>query len=162
MNKELLMNTQTLREFLTRANRAGYASGERKNWTTEEDGSTTIVFESGEFRMHDNFFGGEPFGGREVIFYQGKPIWMMAYYGKVTEGGDTKRIYATLRKALSNPPSEMPVRGPLGLEDGELTYENSWKGDIGNFSGRESIVNDRDQTVYNATYAGGWVDKKSS
>lgn len=36
--------------------------------------------------MNDNFFGGEPYGGREVVFYEEKPVWMMVYYGWVAEG----------------------------------------------------------------------------
>jgi len=62
------MNTQTLRGFLISFNEAGYASGNENMWVKEPDGSTSINYENKEFKAHDNFFGGEPYGGREVIF----------------------------------------------------------------------------------------------
>ncbi len=154
------MNKEALRQFLQQANKEGYGSGKEQNWKKEEDGSTTITFEFGDFKVHDNFFGGEPYAGREVIFYKGKPFWMMVYYGAAIEGQDRKRIYALIQKALSNAPAEMPVRGPRELEDRELTYENGWSGDIQDFSGQESIVHKKGQTVYKAKYMGGLVDQR--
>lgn len=154
------MNKEALSSFVQKANKEGYGSGKEKNWKKEEDGSTTIVFESGDFKIHDNFFGGEPYGGREIIFYKGKPFWMMVYYGKVIEAQDTRRIYALVQKALSKAPIEMPIRGPWELEDGDLTYENGWGGNIEEFSGYESISNEKGQTVYWARYVGGLVDKR--
>lgn len=153
------MNKEALGSFVRQANREGYGSGKERTWKKEEDGSTTIVFESGDFKIHDNFFGGEPYGGIEAVFYKGKPIWMMAYYGKVVEGQDTKKIYALVQKALSRAPIEMPIRGPWEMEDGNLTYENGWTGNIEEFFGYESICNEKGQTVYWARYFGGLVDK---
>lgn len=154
------MNKEELAQFVRKANQEGYGSGNEQSWTKEVDGSTTITFESGDFRVHDNFFGGEPYGGREVVFYKKKPFWMMVYYGRVYPGQDRKRIYALVRKALANAPIEMPVRGPLELEDGDLTYENGWTGDIKDFSGHEEIIDGKGQTIYSARYAGGLVDQR--
>lgn len=154
------MSKKALRSFVQRANREGYGSGKEQDWKKEEDGSTTITFEFGDFKVHDNFFGGEPYGGREVIFHKGKAFWVMVYYGAVIKGQDIKRIYTLVQKALSNAPAEMPVRGPRELEDGELTYENGWSGDMEDFSGQESIVNKEGRTVYSAKYMGGLVDQR--
>lgn len=152
---------EQLRAFLTEAHKAGYANAEgSKNWIKEKDGSTSIVFESGDFRMHDNFFGGDPYGGREVVFFKAKPFWTMVYYGSVVRGQNVDQIYAFLQEALKNVPSEMPLRGPLEFEEGNLTYENGWHGDITGFSGQESILNNKGQTVYNASYMGGWIDQQ--
>ena len=49
------MKTNELIEFLYDLNLAGYASGEEKKWTKENDCSTTIPFKKGKFRSHDNF-----------------------------------------------------------------------------------------------------------
>ncbi len=39
--------------------------------------------EAEEWAFHDNYFGGEPYGGRSVAFHQGKPVWIAVYYGWV-------------------------------------------------------------------------------
>lgn len=62
------MDKESLRQFLIDSNKAGYAGGEEKKWIKESDGSTTIPFEKEDFRSHDNFFGGEPYGGRIIVF----------------------------------------------------------------------------------------------
>lgn len=63
------MNKEGLRQFLLDSNAAGYAGGESKKWVKESDQSTTIPFEQGPWKSHDNFFGGEPYGGRTIVFY---------------------------------------------------------------------------------------------
>src|SRR2546426_8105571 len=78
------MDQTALLRFLMDASRRGYAAGRSAVKTREADHSTTIVLEHGEWRFHDNYFGGEPYGGREVVFFRGQPVWMAVYYG----GGD--------------------------------------------------------------------------
>lgn len=95
------MNLEELRQFLIDSNAAGYAGGEEKKWIKEPDGSTTIPFEKGDFKCHDNFFGGEPYGGRDIVFYKNKPVWIMVYYGWVSEEcKSADPVYTILRKAL--------------------------------------------------------------
>src|SRR6266700_3028997 len=106
------MNIASLRQFLIDSNKAGYANGEEKKWIKEPDGSTTIPFEKNEWRSHDNFFGGEPYGGRVVVLHENKPCWMMLYYGWVAEGIETDQIYTVLRNALKQMPEYAPFRGP--------------------------------------------------
>ncbi len=154
------MNKEGLRHFVQKVNKEGYGSGKTDHWIKEKDGSTTIPFESGDFRMHDKFFGGEPYGGSMVVFFRNVVVWMMVYYGAVIPGQDILEVYKVIQKALLNAPAEMPVRGPRELEDGKLTYENGWIGDIEDFSGQESIVNKEGRTVYSAKYMGGLVDQQ--
>ncbi len=153
------MNKKALRQFVQKTNKEGYGSGKTGHWIKEKDGSTTIPFASGDFRLHDNFFGGEPYGGREVVFFQNAPVWLMVYYGKVIPGQDILEVYKVIQKALSNAPDEMPVRGPKFLEEGEFKYENEWEGELEEFSGEESISRNG-ETVYNAEYMGGLVDQQ--
>jgi len=156
--KEKLM--QELADFLVEANQAGYASDNVESWHKEADGSQTITHERGDWKYHDNFFGGEPYGGREVIFYQGKPLFMMVYYGRVFgEGVAHKDVYAILQKALKDSSPEALFRGPKLLVEGDCRYENEWEGDIDNFSGEEKIFFG-DQEIYQAKYAGGLVDQR--
>lgn len=39
-----------------------------------KDNSRTIEYENGDWRYHDKYFGGEPYGGREIVHYRGKRI----------------------------------------------------------------------------------------
>lgn len=152
------MDYSKLQEFILKASRATYASGDPSIKEKESDGSTTLRFSDGEFSYHDNYFGGEPYGGREVVFQNGKPIWMMVYYGYVVEHTDTKIIYPFLMKSLSTATLDMPYRGPNLFEESDLRYVNSLSGDIEKFSGVEKIYQGED-CVYEASYMGGLVDQ---
>jgi hypothetical protein len=153
------MKKERLRQFLIDSNKAGYAGGEEKKWIKEADGSTTIPFEKGEWRSHDNFFGGEPYGGRTVVFHKDKPVWMMVYYGWVAEGVETDPVYGVLRNALKRMPETHPFRGPKEYQDGEYVYTNRWEGEVDRFSGEETIEQGG-KLVYKANYLGGLIDQR--
>jgi hypothetical protein len=153
------MNNAELRQFLVDSNNAGYAGGEEKKWIKELDGSTTIPFAKGPWKSHDNFFGGEPYGGRIIVFFEGKPYWIMVYYGWVEKGIEANPIYEVLRGTLKQMPSDYPFRGPKEYKEGAYTYINSWNGDVDCFEGEEQISKGEKQ-VYQAKYLGGLVDQK--
>ncbi len=153
------MNKESLRQFLIDSNKAGYASGKEKRWIRESDGSTTIPFEKDEWRSHDNFFGGEPYGGRVVVFHQDRPMWIMVYYGWVEKGVETNQVYQILRNALIRMPEDYPFRGPKKYQEGELVYTNSWGGEIEQFSGEEKITHG-EKLIYKANYVGGLIDQR--
>lgn len=141
------------------SNKAGYAGGEVKKWIKEPDGSTTIPFEKGKWKSHDNFFGGEPYGGRVIVVYEEKPVWIMVYYGWVAESAETNPIYGVLRNALMRMPEEYPFRGPKEYTDGEFSYTNSWTGELERYSGEERITKNG-KLIYKANYMGGLVDQR--
>lgn len=153
------MNNDELRQFLLDSNKAGYAGGEEKKWIKESDGSTTIPFEKGKWRSHDNFFGGEPYGGRVVVFYENKPVWMMVYYGWVEKGTEANPVYEVLRSALKEMPKDAPYRGPEEYIQGDFIYSNEWEGTIERYSGEEKITQ-KGKLLYKAYYRGGLVDNR--
>ncbi len=152
------INKEGLRKFILDASRATYASGDSSLRKKQEDGSTTIEFEDSGYKFHDNYFGGEPYGGREVIFLNGKSIWMMVYYGLVHPGTEAKEVYPFLTESLSQATLEMPYRGPAVYEKGLWKYENELKGDLESLSGTERIKN-QNKVVYEASYIGGLIDQ---
>jgi hypothetical protein len=154
------MDVEQLRQFLVDSNKAGFAGGEEKKWIKEPDGSTTIPFEKGEWRSHDNFFGGEPYGGRVVVFYQNKPVWVMVYYGWIEPGVETKPMYDILRNALMRMPEDAPLRGPKEYREGGFVYRNAWQGDVSRYSGEEQILQNG-TPAYQASYFGGLVDQRA-
>lgn len=153
------MDSKGLKAFLNDPDHNGYAQWKRDEWVKEPDGSKTIVFEKGPWKSHDNFFGGEPYGGRTVVFYEGKPVWMIVYYGWIKEGADPDSVYGILRNALRQMPPEYPFRGPERYKDGDFVYMNVWEGKVDKFSGEEKIMQGR-KVVYQASYMGGWVDRR--
>ncbi len=152
------MNLSKLKQFLIDSNNAGYAGGEEKKWIKEPDGSTTIPFKKGAWKSHDNFFGGEPYGGRTIVSFQGKPYWIMVYYGWVEEGVKTNNVYEILKNSLKQMPSDRPFRGPKEYKEREFTYINTWQGGVDRFSGEEKIFQEK-KLIYKANYIGGLVDQ---
>lgn len=152
------MDTKRLKKFLIETKKAGYGAGDSKKWIKEKDDSTTIPFESGDFRMHDNFFGGEPWGGREVVFFREKPAWIMVMYGSIDPSfSDFKTVYKFLQKALRSQPEDLPLRGPKVFQEGDFIYKNKTEGNLENFSGEEEICKDK-KRIYKMNYIGGLVD----
>ncbi len=154
-----MFDKRKLTEFLIKAKRNGYANEGIAMMTKDGNGATTIFFREGDFEYEDRYFGGEPFGGSEVVFYKGGAIWMMSYYGKVHEGIDPKEVYPVLKKALSNVPDSQPFRGLDSLMVGNMKYENTLHGYIDEFSGMEWISKEGVR-LYTACYFGGLVDQR--
>jgi len=155
-----MFDTKKLRKFLVKAKKATYAAGDSAGKVVNEDQSTTLVFEDGDWRYHDNYFGGEPYGGREVVFFKRKPVYIMVYYGQLDESvPDIKKVYGVLMNALKLIPEENPYRGPEKYEEGDFTYSNSFAGKIDDFSGEETIK-EGEKEIYRARYIGGFVDQR--
>lgn len=149
------MDTKELKAFILEASKNTYASEDPNIKAKQPDSSTTIVYEKDDWKYHDNYFGGEPFGGREVVFFQDKPVWMMVYYGSVVVDEIVPdELYKVLTKALRSSTIDMPYRGPKELIDGDFTYKNDLEGDVERFSGEERIYKDN-TLLYTAKYVGG-------
>lgn len=153
------INEKQLCDFLVKAKKASYAD-ELSKKIKEEDKSKTISFKLGNWNYNDNYFGGEPYGGREVVFYKNLPVYIMTYYGSVGKSvRDFKKVYKFLREALSLIPEGKPFRGPKSYKNGDFVYLNNFKGDVTNFSGEETIKL-KGKEIYKTKYAGGLVDQR--
>lgn len=150
------VNLEELKTFLIRAN-APHAKGTAKI-IKEKDGSRTIEYAEDDYRMHDNFFGGEPYGGRLVVFYKDEPVFMEVYYGQTSKPAD--EVYDFLREALQHPGEDNPFRGPAEYKKGGLTYKSSTKGDVATHIVNEYIY-DGDTEIYSAIVVGGLVDRNA-
>ena len=156
-----MINKQRLCKFLSTAKKSTYAAGETAKKIVEADKSTTLIFEDGDLKYHDNYFGGEPFGGREVVFLQNEPIYIMTYYGLVDESvSNFEAVYKILQKALSLIPEDYPFRGPNEYRENGLIYKNSHNGEIDNFFGEEIISSADGKEIYKAKYIGGFVNQR--
>jgi hypothetical protein len=154
------MDRLQLRRFLVSSALQGYASGKKDVEIKEKDGSTSVIVEEGPWRSHDNWDGGEPYGGRIRVSYEGKAVWTMVYYGKVIEGvANLVDTYGLLIRALQQMPSEAPYRGPREYSDGAgpWRYDNGWCGAVDAFHGEEHIYCGN-TLVYVGWYRGGLVN----
>src|SRR2546428_10505742 len=106
------MDEAALLQFLLDASRRGYAAGGSVVKVQEADHSTTIVLEHGKWRFHDNYFGGEPYGGREGVFPQGRAVWVAGHYGwGQGASGDPQGGDALLPRGPRGAPGALPGRG---------------------------------------------------
>jgi len=152
------MDLKELKQFILEASHNTYASGDKNIREIQDDKSTTVTYSKGDWKYHDNYFGGEPYGGREVVFYKDKPVWMMVYYGWIVESIDTDRVYPILGKALSNSTIDKPYRGPDEYIEGNSIYANDMEGNVESFRGEERIY-DGEELLYIARYMGGLINK---
>jgi hypothetical protein len=155
-----MFSLENLCKFLVKAKKSTYTSEDNSKNIKENDGSTSLIFTEDNFKYHDNYFGGEPFGGREVVFFDNRPVYIMAYYGKVNNNvEDIQKIYSFLQKALKLITEDKPFRGPKEFKENNLEYINIFEGEIDNFSGEE-IIKENGQEIYRAKYMGGLVNQR--
>jgi len=155
-----MFNFKQLCEFLIKAKRAGYASGNKANKIKEKNKSKTIIFKDRNWKYYDNYFGGEPYGGEEIIFFKNQPVFMMVYYGYVYKSiTNFKEVYKFLQDTLTLIPKNKPFRGPKKHKQGDYVYLNKFEGKITNFSGIETITL-KGKKIYEAKYIGGLIDQR--
>lgn len=154
------MDQEILEEFLVKAKVNTYASSGEGGERILEDGSKELTYEEGDFKYRDRYFGYNPFIGEEIVWKDGKMIWAMNYYGRITSNfPPAKEIYSFLRKALRQA-SEIDIfRGPSSFYENEFKYTNASEGNIENFIGTEKIFYIKDE-VYELIYHGGLIKEK--
>lgn len=144
--------------FLLEANRVGYAS-DKLQVETLDDGTHQIVFEQGENRFVDVWWGGNPFAGQESVAVGGKVLWAMQYRGWMESGFEelSSDTFVFLRHALKECSAEEPLRGPKEFKEADWLYANSWGYNLENFHGKEQIWK-ASKHIYTCNYFGGAVD----
>ncbi|MBS3157249.1 hypothetical protein J4442_03720 [Candidatus Woesearchaeota archaeon] len=144
-------------DFIVKAKKQTYASG--KPARKLEDGFEEFVYEEGGYKYRDKYHAEDPkpFGGEEIVWQNGKAIWIMNYYGyMLSDNIDSKRVYGFLRKAMSLVDEQRPFRGPSHLKEGDFEYIDEGKGTLDNFKGTERILY-KGEDVYRLEYHGGRV-----
>jgi len=159
-----MVDLKKLCVFLVEAKKSTYAAGDAAHKyaahkIVEADTSTTLSYEVGDWKYNDNYFGGEPYGGREVVFFKDAPVYMMVYYGHVDKSvDDVGAIYKILQNALALIPEDKPFRGPSIYKQDLFVYSNTFEGQVDNFFGEEIISSPDGKKIYRAKYFGGLVN----
>ena len=156
-----MIDLKELCKFLVKAKKSTYAAGDIAKKIVGIDKSTTLIYEDSDWRYHDNYFGGEPYGGREVVFFKNLPVYVMVYYGWVNKSAiDFKAVYKILQGALNLIPEDKPFRGPKKYNEDSFEYANVFEGEIDNFFGEEIITSKDGKEIYKAKYIGGLIDQQ--
>lgn len=83
-----MINIQNLKEFLVKAKKSTYASGDELKKIKEGDKSTTLVFEEGDYTYLNNYSGEvNNFSGEEIIKLKGEEIYKANYMGGLVNQG---------------------------------------------------------------------------
>jgi len=151
------LSIQQLNGFIVRAKAATYVGGGARSPSCRP-GSHDLQFHEGAFSYLDSYFGGSDFLGQEVVYYEGKPVWVMSYYGRILElalitATEAGRI---IQESLSQMYEEGRFLGGFEHSTADGTYVDTSEGDVTSFTGREWIVREGVK-VYELVYHGGLV-----
>ena len=148
------IDLDALVDFLAQARRETYAipEGDRN-----QDGTSQNAWQRDAWRYVDRYAGTNPYGGQELVWRDGRVVWMMGYRAEIlADEPSSDDIYAFQRRVLGDPDPEHLMRGPRRYTHGAFSYDNRVEGDIAGFSGREHIRY-ADTLVYLMVFHGGVI-----
>ncbi len=148
------MELEALKQFLVYAKLNSYANDSVKYNSTQLN-TKQIAITNGNFLFIDEYVGENPFSGVETVFYKGKPIWQMHYYGSTIENPD--KVYSFLKKALRNIDEDFPLRGKDSFNNGTFSYHIKINGSMEQFKALETIAKEGKE-IYKCKIMGGIVD----
>lgn len=142
------INKDELLQFIAQAHRHTYAAPKeiRDQYQCVESilpGHRDFDFTEAKWRYHDSYAGHSYPPGKEIVFYNGQPVWCMSYQGIATDKLPSEfintEVYSFLKKALMNFEDAVPFRGPAEFKEGDFRYHFEHKGDYKYFTGREAV-----------------------
>lgn len=151
------LDKRTLEEFIVRAKAKTYV-GEGQKSPSSRPSSHDLQYHEGSFSYLDSYFGGTDFIGEEVVYFEGKPVWAMNYYGRILDPTliDGQTAGRIIKESLSKLYQEGRFLGGFENETFMGSYFDTNEGDVLSFKGLEWITV-QDQKVYELVYHGGMV-----
>jgi Domain of unknown function (DUF5680) len=151
------IDTTELNTFIVRAKANTYVGGGEHS-ASSRLGSHDIRFSDGEWAYHDSYFGGSDFLGEEVVYFAGRPVWAMNYYGRILRVDLLTAAQAgqIIKASLSRMYKEGRFLGGFRFSENNFTYVDDSEGAVDCFHGRESIIR-RKETAYELLYHGGLI-----
>jgi hypothetical protein len=151
------MTVEELNTFIVRAKAATYV-GDGEHVSSCRPGSHDLRFEEDPWAYHDSYFGGSDFIGEEVVYYQGKPVWAMNYYGRILRADLITAAQAgqMIKASLSRMYREGRFLGGFEHAEQDLTYVDASNGTVDSFRGRE-LIRRGQVTAYELDYHGGLI-----
>jgi hypothetical protein len=154
MEEEPLRN---LNSFIVRAKAFTYV-GDGQPFPSCRPGSHDLRFADGEWSYLDSYFGGRDFIGEEVVFYQGKPVWAMNYYGRILRSDLITPAEAgqVIKASLSKMYREGRFLGGFEHQHDGFSYTDTSEGRASSFHGRE-FISRLGESAYELYYHGGLI-----
>lgn len=148
---------EQLNTFVVHAKAASYVGGGTHSLPYRL-GSHDLQFHEGGFSYLDSYFGGTDFIGQEVVYFQGRPVWAMNYYGHIVEPAriTARQVGEIIQQSLSHMYGEGRFLGGFEYTVDNNVYRDSSEGDVASFTGLEQIVRDG-IVVYRLNYHGGLI-----
>lgn len=148
---------QDLNHFIVRAKAATYV-GSGQKLLPYRLGSHDLQFFDGDWAYHDSYLGENDFIGEEAVYYQGRAVWAMNYFGRILdpEHINSAEAGAVIKVSLTAMYEQGRFLGGFEHQAGELTYTDTNDGDLTFFTGTETIRRGA-MVVYRLVYHGGLV-----
>lgn len=155
MQPELIRD---LLNFILLAKQATYVGGGQK-LLPYRLGSHDLQFFKDDWAYHDSYLGESDFIGEEVVYFHGKVVWGMNYFGRIIrpEMITSAQAGAIIQQSLSKMYQSDRFLGGYKQSIGEFTYTDTNEGDPLYFTGKEWI-DLNGEIVYTLVYHGGLVN----
>ncbi len=146
-----------LHEFIIRAKRATYV-GSGQKLLPYRLGSHDLQFFDGDWAYHDSYLGEGDFIGQEAVYFRGKAVWAMNYFGRILKPSRITSAKAgeIIKVSLTEMYARQRFLGGFEYTEGEYTYTDTSEGDFLFFTGREWISR-TGEIVYDLVYHGGLI-----
>lgn len=154
MQPELI---QQMVEFIVHAKANTYV-GKGQKLLPYRLGSHDLQFFEGDWAYHDSYLGENDFIGEEAVYFRGKVVWGMNYFGRILlpELITSAQAGEVIQRSLSEMYREGRFLGGFERTLGEFTYHDANGGDELFFTGREWISRGG-KMAYELVYHGGLV-----
>jgi uncharacterized protein DUF5680 len=151
------MNIDQLNAFIVRAKAATYV-GDGEHVSPCRAGSHDLRFEEDNWAYHDSYFGGSDFIGEEVVYFDGRPVWAMNYYGHILRENliTAAQTGQMIKASLTRMYREGRFLGGFEYSEQDLTYVDTNTGAVDCFRGRE-LIRRGQETAYELDYHGGLI-----
>ena len=148
---------QDLNHFIIQAKAATYV-GSGQKLLPYRLGSHDLQFMDGDWAYHDTYLGENDFIGQEAVYYQGKVVWAMNYFGRILDPDhiSSAEAGAMIKQSLTAMYQQGRFLGGFEYQSGDLAYSDSNDGDLTFFTGTEKIWR-TGMLVYSLVYHGGLV-----
>jgi len=148
---------EELNSFVVHAKAATYVGGGTRS-LSYRPGSHDLQFHEGSFSYLDSYFGGADFIGQEVVYFEGRPVWAMNYYGRILEPAkiEAQEAGQIIQQSLTEMYRQGRFLGGFEHAVGSCTYVDSNEGAVDSFTGIERIMRDGVE-VYRLVYHGGLI-----
>jgi hypothetical protein len=153
----MAVDLHELNAFIVRAKAATYV-GDGEHVTSWRTGSHDLRFSEGVWDYLDSYFGGTNFIGEEVVYFAGKPIWAMNYYGRILRDDllTTAQAGQMIKASLSRMYKQDRFLGGFEYRKNDLIYFDSSQGNADSFQGRE-FIRRAEEVAYELLYHGGLI-----